>query len=210
MYTPKQFEQTDVREAHTVIRQNPFALICTTNQDSGIEAVHVPTMLEPDHGALGQLHFHVAQQNLIWELFDGSRQALAVFTGPHAYVSPDWYETEGLVPTWNYVAVHITGRPSVIPQEQNAAHLDALAAQEEAHLTPKEPWTTQRMDPDVHARMIKGIVGVVMPIETVQAKAKLSQNRGPEDKAGVISGLRARGGDWNTAVSDLMAVGLSA
>ena len=204
MYMPKQFEQNDVEAAHTVLKQNPFAVICVATNDDTVDAVHLPTMLEPDQDAYGRLHFHVAKQNPIWQLFDGTREALAVFSGPHAYVSPDWYDTDGLVPTWNYMAVHVTGTPAVISEDQNAAHLKALAAQEEGHLSPKTPWTPERMDPDLHARMIKGIVGVVMPIEKIQAKAKLSQNRSSEDRAGVIAGLRKRGDDLNTAVADLM------
>ncbi len=123
MYTPKQFEQNNLTAAHAVLKQNPFALICVTDKGGSIEAVHVPTMIETDHGKFGRLHFHVAKQNPIWELFDGAHEALAIFSGPHAYISPDWYETDGLVPTWNYVAVHVTGKPTIIPDDQNAAHL---------------------------------------------------------------------------------------
>ena len=208
MYTPKQFEQNDLRAAHTVLEQNPFAIVCTADDEGGVDVVHVPTMLVSDGSENGAVHFHVAKQNPIWKLFNGTRKALAVFSGPHAYISPDWYEADGLVPTWNYVAVHVTGTPTVVPEAQNADHLAALAAQEEGHLSPKTPWTPERMDPDLHARMIKGIVGVVLPIEKIQAKAKLSQNRGPEDKVGVIAGLRERGGDTNTAVADLMQADL--
>lgn len=204
MYTPKQFETQDLSAAHNVIEDNSFAIICTVDDDATMNVVHVPTLFEKRWGQHGRLQFHVAKENPIWRLFDGTRQALAIFSGPHAYISPDWYETTGLVPTWNYVAVHVTGKPTVTAEEQNAAHLDDLAAANEAHLAPKEPWTSARMKPDLHARMVKGIVGVVMPIEAIQAKAKMSQNRGPKDKAGVIAGLRARGGDLNSAVADWM------
>ena len=164
-------------------------------------------MLENDYGDFGRLQFHVAKQNPIWNLFDGTRQALPIFSGPQAYISPDWYETKGFVPTWGYVAVHATRAPVVVSEDHNAAHLDALAAQEEAHLAPKSLCKKEQMDSNFHARMIKGIVGVDMPITGLHAKAKLSKNRNDADKEGVIAGLRARGGDLNNAVADLVVGG---
>lgn len=204
MYSPKQFEHSDFEFAHMVIAENPFAVICVANAGGGVDVVHVPTRFEPGHGDLGRLQFHVAKQNGIWNLFDGSREAVAIFSGPHAYISPDWYETNGLVPTWDYVAVHATGVPVVLPDANNATHVESLAAQEEAHLAPKSPWTTAQVDPNLYARMLKGIVGVEMPITHLQAKAKLSQNRSAEDKAGVAERLRERGGDLNNAIADLV------
>jgi len=109
MYSPKQFEHSGHEFAHMVIAENPFAMICVANAAGSVDVVHVPTRLEPGQGELGRLQFHVAKQNGIWNLFDGSREAVAIFSGPHAYISPDWYETHGLVPTWDYVAVHATG-----------------------------------------------------------------------------------------------------
>lgn len=105
MCTPKQFEQDGVTIEHAVIRANSFALFCIADESGAVQAVHVPTMLENDYGDFGRLQFQVAKKNPIWNLFDGTRQALAIFSGPHAYISPDWYETKGFVPTWDYVAV---------------------------------------------------------------------------------------------------------
>ena len=182
---------------------NSFALVCVSDQ-GGVDAAHVPVVLDRSAGEFGELHFHVAKQNPIWQAFDGQREALVIFSGPHAYISADWYDSENLVPTWNYVAVHATGVPSVISEDQNAALLDALAAQEEAHLAPKSPWTTAKMESDLHKRMLGGIVGLAMPIGKLEAKAKLSQNRPDNDKVGVIQGLRKRGGDMEQAIASLM------
>lgn len=204
MYTPKPLELNDIAAAQQIMTDYAFALVVTTS-DAGVEMVHIPTVLNPTQGTYGCLHFHVAKQNPIWNVFDGAREATAVFTGPHAYISPDWYEADGHVPTWNYMAVHATGTPTLVSDEDKAAHLDQLAAQEEAHLAPKPPWTPARMNPDMHKRMLGGIVGVTMPITHLQAKAKLSQNRTDADKAGVKNGLRKRGGDLNAAIADAMA-----
>lgn len=206
MYTPKHFEEKDLVAAHAVMAANSFALVCVSDQ-GGIDAAHVPVVLDPNVGEFGELHFHVAKQNTIWQAFDGQREARVIFSGPHAYISADWYDSENLVPTWNYIAVHAMGVPSVISEDQNAALLDTLAAQEEAHLAPKPPWTTAKMDSDLHKRMLGGIVGLSMPIGTLEAKAKLSQNRPDKDKTGVIRGLRQRGGDMEQAIASLMEAG---
>lgn len=203
MYTPKPLELNDIAAAQQIMTDYAFALVVTASA-SGVEMVHIPTVLDRAAGEYGCLHFHVAKQNPIWKLFDGTREATAVFNGPHAYISPDWYDAEGHVPTWNYMAVHATGTPRVVSDEEKAMHLDQLAAQEEAHLAPKAPWTSARLNPDMHRRMLGGIVGVTMPVTHLQAKAKLSQNRTDADKSGVIEGLRKRGGDLNAEVADAM------
>lgn len=203
MYTPKPLELNDIAAAQQIMTDYSFALVVTTS-DAGVEMVHIPTALDRTQGDYGCLHFHVAKQNPIWKLFDGAHQATAVFTGPHAYISPDWYDADGLVPTWNYMAVHATGAPTVVGDADKESHLDQLAAQEEAHLVPKEPWTTARMNPDMLGRMMGGIVGLSMPISQLQAKAKLSQNRTDADRTGILEGLRNRGGDLNTAVANAM------
>lgn len=203
MYTPKPLELNDIATAQQIMVDYSFALVVTAS-DSGVEMVHIPTVLDRTQGDFGTLHFHVAKQNPIWKLFDGTHEATVVFTGPHAYISPDWYEAEGLVPTWNYMAVHATGTPTVVGDDLKVEHVDHLAAQEEAQLAPKDPWTSARLKPDLHKRMMGGIVGLVMPITHLQAKAKLSQNRTDADKAGILKGLRGRGGDLNAAVAEAM------
>lgn len=203
MYTPKPLELNDIVAAQQIMRDYSFALVVTSSE-AGVEMVHIPTVLDRTQGDYGCLHFHVAKQNPIWQLFDGTHEATIVFTGPHAYISPDWYETEGLVPTWNYMAVHATGAPVVVSDADKTKHVDQLAAQEEAQLAPKDPWTSARLKPDLHTRMMGGIVGLLMPITHLQAKAKLSQNRTEADRAGILKGLRDRGGDLNVSVAKAM------
>ena len=120
-------------------------------------------------------------------------------------MSPDWYVSERLVPTWNYVAVHAYGVPQIVDDEdQVAALLADLSAASEQTLAPKEPWTLDGVPADQRAALMRGIVAFEISITKLEAKQKLSQNRTPEDVAGVANGLRATGGDANATVADLM------
>jgi transcriptional regulator len=205
MYIPKPFALPvdQPAAAHAVITDNPFAAMVLTGAD-GIEAVHIPFLLDASRGPHGTLRAHVARANPIWKHF-GNEAAMVIFWGPHAYVSPDWYVSEGLVPTWNYVAVHAYGVPEIVDDhDQVAALLADLSAASEQMLTPKAPWTLDRVPADQGAALMRGIVAFEIPITRLEAKQKLSQNRTPEDIAGVATGLRATGGDANTTVADLM------
>lgn len=205
MYIPKPFALPvdQPATAHAIIADNPFAAMVLTGAD-GIEAVHIPFLLDAARVPYGTLRAHVARANPIWKSF-GNEIAMVIFSGPHAYVSPDWYVSEGLVPTWNYVAVHAYGVPQIVDDHDHIAALLAdLSAASEKTLTPKAPWTQDRVPVDQHAALMRGIVAFEMPITQLEAKQKLSQNRTPEDVAGVATGLRATGSDANTTVAGLM------
>jgi len=205
MYTPNPFALPvdQPAAAHAVITDNPFAAMVLTGAE-GIEAIHIPFLLDAARGPHGTLRAHVARANPVWKHF-GNEAAMVIFWGPHAYVSPDWYVSEGLVPTWNYVAVHAYGVPQIVDDhDQVAALLADLSAASEQTLTPKAPWTIDRVPLDQRAALMRGIVAFEIPITRLEAKQKLSQNRTPEDIAGVATGLRTTGGDANTTVADLM------
>ena len=129
----------------------------------------------------------MARANPHWRCLDGATRALAVFSGPHAYVSPRWYEREG-VPTWNYVAVHAEGAPRLL--EDPAAVRELLARLTDTH---DGPGGFEALPRDLVARMARGIVAFELPIERLTGKAKLSQNKTAGDRAGVIAGLEAQG-----------------
>jgi transcriptional regulator len=205
MYTPKPFAFPTDHEAvvHAIIADNPFAAMVLTGAD-WLEAVHIPFLRDPMRGPHGTLRAHVARANPVWKHF-GNEAAMVIFWGPHAYVSPDWYVSEGLVPTWNYVAVHAYGVPQIVDDiDQVATLLADLSAASEQPLAPKPPWTMDRVPAAQRTALMHGIVAFEIPITQLEAKQKLSQNRMPEDVAGVASGLRATGGDYNTTVADLM------
>jgi transcriptional regulator len=194
MYIPKQFAVTDRAVIDDIIRANPFGLL-TGRVDGSLYATHLPFILDGD-----RLLAHFARGNPHWKAMDGQAQMLAVFSGPHAYVSPRWYEAEQAVPTWNYIAVHIYGAPRVIDdREAVRALLDRLVADYEG-----DAWSLGDRDPEFVDRMSRGIVAFEMPIERIEGKQKLSQNRPPADRQRVIAELEAAGNSVDYEMARLM------
>ena len=105
MYIPESFRESHLATLHAFIRQNSFGTL-VSEQDGELVASHLPFLLDPERGPYGTLVAHMARANPHWQAFDGDAEALAIFQGPHAYISPSWYATEQSVPTWNYTAVH--------------------------------------------------------------------------------------------------------
>ena len=195
MYVPGHFSQHDREAALDLIARHEFGLLV-----AGTEAAHVPFVLDREQGLL---RCHVARANPIWKLAIGN-PVLAVFSGPHCYVSPDWYESGNQVPTWNYTAVHVAGTARELHEAALEAHLRALIAQSERHLAPKPAWDLGAVDPKAVATLQRGIVGLEIPLTRIEAKWKLSQNRTEADRRKVVAALRARGGQNNTAIADAM------
>jgi transcriptional regulator len=204
MYVPKAFDASDRARCHALMRAESFAILVTTDEAGLPFATHLPVLLDGDRGPLGTLLAHVARPNPQWRHFGPGRRALVVFHGPHAYVSPSWYATHPSVPTWNYVAVHAYGVPCLI---EEAAAVKALLGRlvRTYEAGRPEPWRVESLPADYVDRMIQGIVAFEIPIDRLEGKAKLSQNRSPEDQARVAAGLRADGDGLSRAVADLMA-----
>ncbi len=183
MYVPKHFVVAQRDALDRVIRENPFGLLVGT-VDGAPFATHLPFLLDGD-----RLLGHVARGNPHGESFDGAAEMLAVFSGPHGYVSPRWYAGGPAVPTWNYVAVHVYGVPRPIADSARVrALLDALVAEYEAGA-----WTLDGQDADFVDRMIRGIVAFELPISRIEGKFKLSQNRPAEDRRRVAGEFAASG-----------------
>jgi transcriptional regulator len=201
VYVPKHFAETDVAELHALVRAHSFATLVSW-LDGAPFATHVPLLLDAERGTLGTLIGHVARGNPHARAFDGAAPTLAIFHGPHAYVSPRWYERSPAVPTWNFVAVHATGRARVI--DDAAAVRDVLARTAETYESGADaPWTVAAFSDYVDARL-RGIVAFELPIETLEGKRKLSQNVGEADRAGVIAALRAQGDADAVAIAAAM------
>src|SRR5712691_2090561 len=177
MYVPEDFREDHPAAVHALIRAYGFATLVTV--DGGVPfASHVPLLLDADRGPHGTLLGHVARGNPQWRHF-GASPALAIFQGPHGYVSPSWYATAPAVPTWNYAAVHAVGVPHVLEDEAAVrALLARLVAVHEAPLPV--PWTLA-LPADFEARMVRGIVAFEMPVDRLEGKRKLSQNRSGDD-----------------------------
>tara|TARA_R110000824_G_scaffold114339_2_gene264797 strand:- start:62 stop:691 length:630 start_codon:yes stop_codon:yes gene_type:complete len=202
MYRPKMFDVTDVTDMHAIIHANGFAALVTAGAQ-GMTASHIPLHLTDD-GEFGLLWGHLAKANDQWQAFDGGAEALAVFGGPHTYISPTWYASEKSVPTWNYEAVHAYGRPRVMDDpEAVVARLASLTGQYEG--TDDSAWSPRTLPADFVAAQLKGIVAFEMRIERLEGKRKMSQNRKPEDVAGAIDGLKATGRPVESQVAEIVA-----
>lgn len=193
MFIPKQFAMQDRSALDAVIRANPFGLLVGQIEGQPY-ATHLPFLLDGD-----RLLAHFARGNPHWKAIDGSAQMMAVFSGPHAYVSPRWYETGPAVPTWNYVAVHVYGAPRRIDDPELVRNiLDRLVEEFEGGA-----WSLEGQDPDFIGRMSRGIVAFEMPVERIEGKFKLSQNRPAGDRRRVIAELEG-GGEMNVALARSM------
>lgn len=204
MYTPRHFTIDDASVLSDFMRRHSFALLVTAT-DNAPFATHIPLLLEEAGPGPGKLLGHLSKANPQWQAFDGETEAMVVFWGPHAYVSPSWYETEKKkVPTWNYVTVHAYGKPVVIddPEAVRQGQVDMVDFYE-SEATGN--WSFDDMPDDYAAKMLKGIVAFEMPIERLEGKFKLSQNRTAADRAGTIAGLEAAGDAETQEVARLMA-----
>jgi transcriptional regulator len=200
MYRPAAFVVDDVAALHGVIRNRVFATIAIA-EGAAIHFAYAPVVLDGG-GKSGTLRFHLARANRVSALADG-RTLSFTFMGPDAYISPDWYESEGHVPTWNYIAVEASGTARKLSREQLRQLLIDLSAQEEEKL-PKAPWKIDKVaEPRLEA-LLNGIEGFAVPLDALKGKFKLSQDKKPADIAGAISALEARGEAASAAVANAM------
>ncbi|MCI0457772.1 MAG: FMN-binding negative transcriptional regulator [Gemmataceae bacterium] len=201
MYIPTAFNQPDRDTLHAFIEANSFALLCSTGEGGLPFASHLPLLLERSTAPLGVLVGHMARANPQWQQADG-RPVLAVFSGPHTYISPSWYEAEGVVPTWNYVAVHVTGVLRAVHDRDALLRivLDTVATYEGRRPTP---WGVDGSAAYLD-RLLKAIVGFRIEITGLEGKWKLSQNHPPERREKVIRALREQGGEDSEEIAGLM------
>lgn len=191
MYLPAHFEEARTEVLHALMRGHPLATLITQNAD-GPHANHLPLQLAVGAAPLGVLHGHVARANPVWRQ-PPETQALVIFHGPQAYVTPSWYETKRehgkAVPTWNYVVVHARGRLRVIDDPVwMRRQLETLVARHEAGFA--EPWQIDDAPPEYIAHMLAAIVGIEIVITELKGKWKISQNQPDVNRAGVVAGLR--------------------
>ena len=202
MYLPKHFEETRVEVLHALIREYPLGTLVTLGAD-GLNANHIPIEIDPEPAPLGTLRGHVARANPVWRESVADVEALVVFEGPTAYVSPSWYpskrETGKVVPTYNYAVVHAYGRlRSIEDPAWLRRFVERLTGRFEAGRA--EPWKVTDAPGSYIDAQLRAIVGIEIPITRLLGKWKVSQNRSAPDRAGVVQGL---GGD---ADSDAAAI----
>jgi transcriptional regulator len=205
MYIPSAHREDRLPVLHDWIRQYNFATLVSGTVD-GLVASHLPLLLDAERGPQGTLIGHLARANPHAEALRSDGEALAIFHGPHAYVSPTWYTVPMAVPTWNYVAVHAYGQPRLIEDEERLyGMVEALVHYHEAQFAYAWDLAARR---DYAQKLLKNIVGFEMPISRLEGKAKLSQNRSRADREGVIAGLTAQAEPSGLAVAARMHEGL--
>jgi transcriptional regulator len=188
MYVPAAFAEDREEILYEFIAANAFATL-VTNGPGGLVASHVPLLHDTPRRTLTG---HLARPNPQGVDLEDGAEALAIFTGPHAYVSPRWYTKAPAVPTWNYTAVHAYGRIRRIEDKSELARIvTALAETYEAGAG--KPWRYEDMPQAFVEGMLKGIVGFELAITRLEGKWKLSQNRSLDDRAGVVEGLEGTG-----------------
>lgn len=200
MYVPNHFAETDLPILQGFIEQNGFGLLIS-QVDGAPFATHLPLLLDRSDGSPGTLLGHVARANPQWRSADG-QTALAVFSGPHAYISPTWYEAEQVVPTWNYVAVHVYGRLRLVPEP--AAVLEIVEKLVRVYEHGREPAWQFDADSDFARKMLAGIVGFRLEITRIEGKWKLSQNHPADRRKKVACALRQHPDENSQAIADLM------
>jgi transcriptional regulator len=207
MYLPNSFAERDLPTLHAFIEAHPLATL-VTNSTNGLFATHLPLVLDRTRGPNGTLFGHVARANPHSRYVrEGAAEALVIFTGPDAYVTPEWYRTKQatgrVVPTWNYIAVHAYGAlqmhddPSFL-----RPHLEALTRQHEGG-RPK-PWQISDAPADYIEQQLKAIVGMELEIKRLEGKWKMSQNRAPADIDGVIHGLSESSAPQDQTVASIV------
>ncbi len=191
MYMPSHFEETRVEVLHQLIREHSLAVLVTLGSE-GLNANHIPFEIEPAPAPFGTLRGHVARDNPVWRDFSKDVQALLVFQGPKAYITPSWYptkrETGKVVPTYNYIVVHAYGPLRVVEDRAWLRGLvERLTNRHEA--ARPQPWKITDAPGDYIEKMLGAIVGIEVPVAKLLGKWKASQNRPPADRDGVVRGL---------------------
>ncbi len=189
MYIPKHYEITDKAIIHDFIQENAFGELISVNNNVPT-ATLMPFLFDAEHNTLTA---HIAKQNSHWEILDHA-SVLIILNGPHDYISPNWYSVAS-VPTWNYQTVHITGQCSTFTDpDQLQQTVNQLSEKYEAQF--KQPW-----QPEYNPKMLRGIVGLEIEIDSIQCAFKLNQGQSDRDRENVAQHLEKRG---NTALANAM------
>jgi len=206
MFQPPLFREERVEVMHALMIENPFATL-VSSATGGLTADHVPLVVHPELTEHGLIRGHLAVGNPLWTDSEGDIEVLAVFQGPHAYVTPSWYPSKKehgkVVPTWNYAVVHAHGTLQFTKDpEWLMEHLSELTRRNESHRP--SPWAVSDAPEDYLGRQLKGIVGIEIAINALSGTWKVSQNKTPQDREGVELGLLTENSPQATAVSRLV------
>lgn len=208
MYTPPAFREDDPAELRRIMREARLSTLVTATAE-GLVATPLPLFLDESEGAFGTLYGHLARANPQWRL-EPAGDALVVFAGPDAYVSPSWYASKSehgkVVPTWNYAAVHAYGPAEFFEDEPRLR--DVVTRLTDIHEKPRaEPWAVTDAPETFVGAQLRGIVGVRVPIARIEGKRKMSQNRPEADRQGVAAGLEQSRRESDRQVAAMIPTG---
>lgn len=173
MHPNPSFRKTEIEKNIAFAREQSFGIL-SINSEEGPLISHIPFNLSEDGK---HLEAHLVRSNPILRLLETNQKAVVAISGPHGYVSPDWYGIEDQVPTWNYVAVHLRGELQKLADDALHSVLERLSKQMEDRLAPKKPWVIDKMDQGIYQKMQRQIVPVSMTVEDIQSTWKLNQNK---------------------------------
>ncbi len=202
MYVPASFAESDRTRLHDFMERHSFATL-VARENLSLSASHLPLLLDREVGANGRLIGHMARANSQWE-HAASQPVLAIFHGPHAYISPTWYEVANTVPTWNYVAVHASGTLRLVEDRQRLRDIIVRTVDVYESNMP-QPWTLKIPEADFVERLLDAIVGFEIDIDQLEGKWKLNQNHPPDRREKVIRGLHLTGKPNGQQIAELMS-----
>ena len=206
VYLPPHFEQTNPAAIRDLIAERPLGTLITYGSD-GLSANHTPFLLDERSGDRGTLIGHVARNNAVWHDFDASMEALVIFQGASAYISPNWYptkqETHQVVPTYNYAVVHAYG-PLILHEDEKWLRGIVGKLTKAMEASQPVPWKMVDAPADYLTMMLGNIVGIEIPITRLIGKWKTSQNRIEADRIGAADALQARGDEESTSMAELI------
>ncbi|WP_044007060.1 FMN-binding negative transcriptional regulator [Jannaschia sp. CCS1] len=206
MFQPSIFRETDTSNMHMLMRSHPFATLVTAS-DGVLSADHLPLVLHSEDSGRSVLHGHLSAGNPLCRAGGSGSEVLGVFHGPQSYITPSWYASKAehgrVVPTWNYVSVHVRGALRLTRDPKwLLRHLEDLTAQHESER--EKPWSVADAPDDFVERQFRGLVGLEITISDLQGVWKVSQNKTSVDQSGVAAGLRSEGGAEEVAISELV------
>jgi transcriptional regulator len=182
MFIPDKFKMTDINDKHEFIEEYGFGAVVSSAD--GLSATHLPFVLKSDEGEQGVLYAHCARANSLWKNLQG-QNVLVIFTGPHAYISPNWYTTKPAVPTWNYTAVHAYGVASLLNPKDTLQTVDQVVEKYEPQLLVERDIVTDQ----IKLKMLAGIVAFKIELTKIEGQLKLGQNRSKQDQTGIYNAL---------------------
>jgi transcriptional regulator len=198
MYISRLYREEDRTKIVEFLRQNEFATLVAYDGEKPTASHLLMEVVEQGENLL--VNGHMSKVNPLWKTFEGNPEVLVIFQGPHTYISPTWYNHVN-VPTWNYQAVHLYGKPRIVTDpEEFRAILSRLVAKYESRTS----YRLESLPPDFVVDHMKGIVGFQVAVTRIEANYKLSQNRGDEDYQGIIQHLHERQDELSHQVAEAM------